>query len=239
MRHGRPLFQAKAHGASSQLGDILLVASITKTLSQSGTRNLPHSLPLSEPLLLQILRTQSLHPSKKLDFFKWCSLTHFIKHSACTYSHILRTACRAGFLHEIPGLLTAMKHDGVVVDSGTFKTLLDAFIRAGKFDMALEILDIMQEVGASLDTDMYNSVLVALVRKGQVGLAMSILVKLLEEGSAQVPNCIACNELLVALRKADMRVEFKQVFDKLRGNKRFEMDTWGYNICIHAFGCWG
>lgn len=105
--------------------------------------------------------------------------------------------------------------------------------------MALEILDIMQELGASLNTDMYNSVLVALVRKGQLGLAMSILVKLLEEGSAQVPNCIACNELLVALRKADMRVEFKQVFDKLRENKWFEMDTWGYNICIHAFGCWG
>ncbi|GKV49422.1 hypothetical protein SLEP1_g56172 [Rubroshorea leprosula] len=35
-----------------------------------------------------------------------------------------------------------------------------------------------------------------------------------------------------------MRVEFKQVFDKWRENKRFDLDTWGYNICIHAFGCW-
>ncbi|PQQ06685.1 pentatricopeptide repeat-containing protein [Prunus yedoensis var. nudiflora] len=241
MRHGRP-FLVKEQRSASQLGDILLVASITKTLSSSGTRNLPdpHTLSLSEPLLLQILRAQSLHPSKKLDFFKWCSLTHNIKHSARTYSHILRTASRAGFLHEVPHLLHSMKEDGVVVDSQTFKALLDAFIRSGKFDYALEILDIMEEVGASLNTDMYNSVLVALVRKNQVGLAMSILIKLLEGGcSSQVPNSIACNELLVALRKADMRVEFKQVFDKLRENKGFEMDNWGYNICIHAFGCWG
>ncbi|PQQ06680.1 pentatricopeptide repeat-containing protein [Prunus yedoensis var. nudiflora] len=204
MRHGRP-FLVKEQRSASQLGDILLVASITKTLSSSGTRNLPdpHTLSLSEPLLLQILRAQSLHPSKKLDFFKWCSLTHNIKHSARTYSHILRTASRAGFLHEVPHLLHSMKEDGVVVDSQTFKALLDAFIRS----------------------DMYNSVLAALLLEGGC--------------SSQVPNSIACNELLVALRKADMRVEFKQVFDKLRENKGFEMDNWGYNICIHAFGCWG
>ncbi|KAM1069062.1 hypothetical protein TB1_001036 [Malus domestica] len=243
MRHGRPfLVKDHHHHGASQLGDILLVAAITKTLSTSGTRNLPdpHTLPLSEPLLFQILRAQSLHPSKKLDFFKWCSLTHNIKHSARTYSHILRTASRAGFLHEVPQLLHSMKEDGVVVDSQTFKALLDAFIRSGKFDYALEILDIMEDVGAGLNTDMYNLVLVALVRKNQVGLAMAILFKLLEAGdSTQVPNSIACNELLVALRKSDMRVGFKQVFNKLRESEGFEMDTWGYNICIHAFGCWG
>ncbi|CAN6710638.1 unnamed protein product [Malus baccata var. baccata] len=244
MRHGRPFLvkDHRLHGAF-QLGDILLVAAITKTLSTSGTRNLPdpHTLPLSEPLLFQILRAQSLHPSKKLDFFKWCSLTHNIKHSACTYSHILRTASCSGFLHEVPPLLHSMKEDGVVVDSQTFKALLDEFIRSGKFDYALEILDIMEDVCAALNTDMYNSVLVALVRKNQVGLAMAILLKLLEGGdSTQVPNSIACNELLVALRKSDMRVEFKQDFDKLR--ERVKGLRWilgGYNICIHAFGCWG
>ncbi|RXI07563.1 hypothetical protein DVH24_005336 [Malus domestica] len=200
MRHGRPfLVKDHRHHGASQLGDILLVAAITKTLSTSGTHSLPdpHTLPLSEPLLLQILRAQSLHPSKKLDFFKWCSLTHNIKHSARTYSHILRTASRAGFLHEVPQLLHSMKEDGVVVDSQTFKALLDAFIRSGKFDYALEILDIMEGVGAGSNT--YNSVLVALVRKNQVGFAMAILFKLLEGGdSTQVPNSIACNELLVA-----------------------------------------
>ena len=52
-------------------------------------------------------------------------------------------------------------------------------------------------------------------------------------------DSIALNELLITLRKADMRREFKQVFDKLRGKKDFELDTCGYNICIHSFGCWG
>ncbi|KAM1069064.1 hypothetical protein TB1_001038 [Malus domestica] len=66
MRHGRPLrVKDHHHHGASQLGDIILLAAITKTLSTSGTRNLPdpHTLTLSEPLLLQILRAQSLHPS--------------------------------------------------------------------------------------------------------------------------------------------------------------------------------
>ncbi|KAL2338721.1 hypothetical protein Fmac_013167 [Flemingia macrophylla] len=45
--------------------------------------------------------------------------------------------------------------------------------------------------------------------------------------------------LLVALRKTDMRVEFEQVFRRLREKKGFSFDRWGYNVCIHAFGCWG
>lgn len=129
-----------------------------------------------------------------------------------------------------------MKEDGVAVDSGTFKFLLDSFIRSSKIEFALEILDHMEELGTSLDPHMYNSVLVALVRKSQVGLALSMFLKLLE---VSVPSSIACNVLLVALRKANMRVEFKQVFDKLREKKGFEFDTWGYNVSIYAFGCWG
>ncbi|PON97161.1 Tetratricopeptide-like helical domain containing protein [Trema orientale] len=239
MRHGRT-FLLKPQTTHSQLGDLLLVASLTKTLSDSGTRYLPepHSIPLSEPLLLQILRTNALHPSKKLDFFRWCSLAPNFTHSARSYSLIFRTLCRAGHLHEVPDLLHSMKQDGVVVDSETFKALLDAFIRSGKFDSALEILDVMEELGTSLNTQMCNSVLVALVRRNQVGLALSIFFKLLED-ETQVPSSIACNELLVALRKMDMRAEFKRVFDKVREKKGFEMDIWGYNICIHGFGCWG
>lgn len=131
-----------------------------------------------------------------------------------------------------------MKQDGVVVHPETFKALLDTFILSGKFDYALEILDVMEELGTSLNSLIYNSVLVALVRKNQVGLALSIFFKLLQ-GNSQLPSSIACNELLVALRKADMRLEFKRVFDKLRESSGFEFDTRGYNICIHAFGCWG
>jgi pentatricopeptide repeat protein len=249
MRHGRTLVAktqtARARSSLSKVGDLLLVASLTKTLSDSGTRNLdPSSIPLSEPLLLDILRSYSLHPSKKIDFFDWCrsSLGPNYKHSACAYAHILRIACRADHLHEIPRLLLSMKEDGVAADSGTFKLVLDALIRSGKIDLALEILDHMEELElgatASMDPNMYNSVLVALIRKNQVGLALSIFFKLLD-GSSSVPSSIACNQVLVALRKANMRMEFKQVFDKLREKKRFQFDTWGYNVCIHAFGCWG
>ncbi|CAL5407396.1 unnamed protein product [Camellia sinensis] len=165
------------------------------------------------------------------------------------YTQIFRAICRRHHDHEIIDLLNSMKRDGVVLDSGTFKLLLDAFIQMGKFDFALEILDHMEEElgrrSSCLNSDVYNSVLVALVRKEQMGLALSIFFKLLEasngndDGSCAIPDAIVCNELFIALRKADMRDEFTRVFDKLREKKQFALDLWGYNICIHAFGCWG
>lgn len=131
-----------------------------------------------------------------------------------------------------------MRRDGVGLDLETFKILLNAFIRSGKFDSALEILDTMEELGITLNAQMYDSILIALVRKDQLSLALSIFFKIVND-SSHVPSSIACNELLVALRKSDMRVEFKQVFDGIREKKGFGMDVWGYNICIHAFGFWG
>lgn len=145
-----------------------------------------------------------------------------------------------------------MKDDGVVVGAETFQSLLDAFIRSGKFDYAFQILDHMEELGTSLNPSVYDTVIVALVKKKQVGLAMSIFLKLLEGFNGAVdgngnpnsvvgslPGSIACNALLVALRKADKRDEFNRVLKKLREKKGFGLDAWGYNICIHAFGCWG
>ncbi|OVA19953.1 Pentatricopeptide repeat [Macleaya cordata] len=230
-------------GTTSELENLLVVASVSKTLTESGTRNLnADSIPLSESVVLQILQRNSIHTSEKIDFFKWASLRPNYKHSPNTYSQIFRVVCRSGCLQEIRPLLILMKEDNVVIDSATFKLLLDSFIKSGKFDSALEILDDMEELGTSLSPYMYNSIVVALVRKNQVGLGLSMFFKLLEASNgdgAFIPDALACNELFVALRKADMRVEFKKVFEKLREKKGFGLDTWGYNICIHAFGCWG
>ncbi|KAK8628396.1 hypothetical protein V6N13_064103 [Hibiscus sabdariffa] len=108
-----------------------------------------------------------------------------------------------------------MKEDGVIVDSNTFKFLLDAFIRSSKFDTTIDVLDYMKKkLGACLNASIYDSVLVALVRKSQVDLALSIFCKLLEAYNGNdngdfvvysLPYSIAINELLVALRKVDIR----------------------------------
>ncbi|CAK9176097.1 unnamed protein product [Ilex paraguariensis] len=258
------LTRNKASGATttitSKLGNLLLVASIAKALSESrGTCNLDRdSIPLSESLVLHVLRRNSLDVSKKVDFFNWCSINPNYKHTTDTYSQILRTVCHHHHpLPKILDLLTSMKRDGVNLESATFKLLLEFFIRLGKFDYALEILDHVEkelEMGPTsscLNLNLYNSVLIALVRKGQLVLALSIFFKLLDVSNVNVsdtgngsgydvfPNAIVCNELFIALRKADMRAEFKRVFDKLREKKLFPLDTRGYNICIHAYGCWG
>lgn len=254
---------------STKLGSFLIIASIAKALSgNGGTRNLDgDSIPLSESLVLQILRRNSIEISKKVSFFQWCSDRPNYKHSAKAYSQIFRSVClhchknqqQQQLLEDILNLLSFMKQDGVVLDSATYKLLLDAFIRCGKFNSALKILDYyeddleMKTTTGHLNLDIYNSVLVALVRNDQLDLALTIFFKLLDasnvsssdighgnnDNSNVFPSAFACNELFVALRKAEMKEKFREVFDKLREKYSSLLDTWGYNICIHAFGCWG
>ncbi|ESW04026.1 hypothetical protein PHAVU_011G061000 [Phaseolus vulgaris] len=220
-----------------QLGEVLVAASITNTLSHShaATLNLPRAvaLGLTQPLILKILSNQSIHPSQKLRFFEWSRSHH--NPSPAAYSLVLRSLTGAGFFSDVPSLLHSMTEDGVVLDPHSLNLLLHSFIFSSNFNLAFQLLDYVQHL--QLDaTTIYNSLIAALLTKNQLSLALSIFFKLLDTVDSK---SIACNQLLVALRKADMRVEFKQVFTKLREKKGFSFDTWGYNVCIHAFGCWG
>lgn len=233
---------------SLELGNLLLAAHITKSLHQSGTQKLDaNSITLSESLILHVLRKTSIDPFKKIDFFMWCSDRHGFRHSAQIYSQIFRVLCRSKSCfylndHVVNDLFSAMKQDGVLIDSATFKLLLDAFIHSGQIDSALGVLDQMEDLGATLNPQMYNSVVIALVRKNQLRLALTMFNRLLETssgcGAPDLCEPVACNELLVSLRRAEMKEEFKKVFSSLRDNK-IALNTWGYNICIHSFGCWG
>lgn len=248
---GKPSESAPA----SELGDILVVASIAKALSKPGgiqalDKN-ADSIPLSEDLVLQVLRRGSLDSSTKLGFFRWCSLRQNYKHSACTYSRMFKVLCFLPQRHhdDVLELVAAMRRDGVALDSATLKMILDGLIRAGKYDSALEVLEFVER--ELIDTscfspDVYSPVLVALVRRDQISIALSIFLKLLDSamvagngGNVVIPDAMACNELLVGLKKADMRDEFRQVYGNLRKTKLYPMDRWGYNICIHGLGCWG
>uniref|UniRef100_A0A803NUM2 Pentatricopeptide repeat-containing protein n=1 Tax=Cannabis sativa TaxID=3483 RepID=A0A803NUM2_CANSA len=197
----------------------------------------PNPIPFRyRNLLHQILRSNALQPPTSLNSSNGAPSPQILS-TRLSYSIIFRILCRTGYLHEVPDLLDSMKGDGVVVDSETFKVLLDSFIRSGNFLSALKILDVMEELGASLNTQMYDSVIVALVRKNQLSLALSMFFKLLDD-ETYVPSFIACNELLVALRKADMRVEFKQFL--INSERRMEMkasmdpDLCTYNSLLHV-----
>lgn len=241
-------------GTASELGSLLIVASIAKALSKPGgiysLDKDADAIPLSEDLVLQILRRGSLDAAKKLDFFRWCSGRHNYKPSAGTYYQIFRALCFFPRQHhgDILGLVASMRDDGLVLDSSTLKLILDGFIRSGKYDSALEVLDFVERdliSTSSLSPDIYSPVLVALVRKNQISIALSLFTKLLDSSSSsssatiEIPDAIACNELLVGLKKAGMKDEFRQIFEKLRETKLYPLDRWGYNICIHTLGCWG
>ncbi|KAL8250496.1 hypothetical protein R6Q59_034189 [Mikania micrantha] len=94
-----------------------------------------------------------------------------------------------------------------------------------------------------LNPDVYNSVLIALVRSNPLNMALFTLFKLLDsvtDDDVSFINFVACNELLVVLRKTGMKSEFRNVFYKSREKiKKFSVDVWGYNVCIHSFGTWG
>ncbi|KAL2249192.1 UNVERIFIED_CONTAM: Pentatricopeptide repeat-containing protein [Sesamum indicum] len=243
-------------GTASKLGNLLVVASIAKALSRPGgihsLEKYGDSIPLSEDLVLQVLRRGSLDASKKLDFFRWCSVRPNYKHTAGTYSQMFKTICFLPHQHQddILELVASTRRDGVLLDSSTLKLILDGLIRSGKFDSALEVLGYIERDLISiscLSPDIYSPVLVALVRKNQISIALSIFLKLLDSSSSSstggnnvvIPDAIACNNLLVGLKKAGMKDEFRQVFNKLRETRLYPLDRYGYNICIHTLGCWG
>lgn len=238
------------HTLKARLGSFLLVASIVKSLSQpGGTRNLNNGdsslISLSESLVLDVLRRSSLDVSKRIDFFKWCSIRHNYKHSAGTYSQMLKTLCINPVIHknDIFDFLSSMNREGVVLESSTFKFLLDSFIKFGNFDSALEILDHAENILDKLNPDVYNSVLVALIGSNHLNMALFTFFKLLDSVTDKNYSFIdlaTCSELLVALRKMSMKSEFRIVFDNLREKtKNFPVDVRGYNVCIHGLGNWG
>ncbi|XP_047942449.1 pentatricopeptide repeat-containing protein At4g01570-like [Salvia hispanica] len=247
--------KAAKSASVSELGDLLVDAAIAKTLSKPGgiheLEKKGDAIPLSEERVLRVLRRGSLDSSRKLEFFRWCSNRQNYKHSACTYSQVFKVLCFLTHHHhdDILELVATMRRDGVALDSVTLKMILDGFIRAGKYDSALEVLDYVERelIGSScFSPDVYSPVLVALMRKNQISIALSILLKLVDSAllaangeNVVIPDAIACNEVLVGLKKADMRDEFRQVYSNLRKTKLYPMDIWGYNICIHALGCWG
>ncbi|KAL7109550.1 hypothetical protein ACP275_06G182300 [Erythranthe tilingii] len=237
-------------GTASELGNLLIVAAIAKTLSKPGgihsLEKDADSIPLSENLVLQVLRRGSLDAARKLDFFRWCSLRPNFKHSAGTYHQMFKSICLSPRHHhsDILELVASMASggDAAALDSPTLKLILNSFIRSGKYDSALEVLDCVERdliQTTSLTPDIYSPVIVALIRKNQISIALSIFLKLLDSSSSEIPDAIACNELLVALKKSDMKDEFKQVFARLRKTKLYPLDRCGYNICIHTLGCWG
>ncbi|KAL4584061.1 hypothetical protein LXL04_008651 [Taraxacum kok-saghyz] len=239
----------KPSTSKSKLGTFLVVASIVKSLSEpGGTRNFNNGesslVSLSEPLVLQILRRSSLDASKKIDFFKWCSLRHNYKQSAGTYSQMLQTLCINPVVHknDIFDFLASMNREGVVLESSTFKFILDSFIKSGNFDYALEIMDHAENILDKLNPDVYNSVLIALIRSNHLNMALFTFFKLLDsitDNNKTSIDAATCNELLVALKRAGMRAEFRNAFDKVREKKNFPIDVRGYNVCIHGFGNWG
>ncbi|KAI3726876.1 hypothetical protein L1987_66682 [Smallanthus sonchifolius] len=245
------LIQIRPKTTKPKLDTFLLVASIVKSLSDpGGTRNLLNngestSISPSDSLVLEILTRSSLDVSKKIDFFNWCSLNHNYKPSAAAYSQMLKTLCINPLIHKdyIFHFLSSMNLQGVVLDSSTFKFLLDSFIKSSNFDSALEILDHVEHILDRLSPDVYNSVLVALVRSNHLNMALFTFFKLLDSVTGVDVKFIdlsACIELLVALRKAGMKSEFRNVFDKCREKiKNFPVGVRGYNVCIHTFGNWG
>ncbi|CAL5191066.1 unnamed protein product [Lathyrus oleraceus] len=237
-----------------QVAELLTVASITKTLfknPQTLSQIINNKPIITQTLILKILSNPSLHISHKLNFFNSLNTVH----SQTTYSLILRNLCNPttplSLLHQhLPQLLHSMKQTGIVFDSDSFNNLLNFLIKFShnnnkNFHFVIDILDYiqtqkLQPVGTT--PFIYNSLLIASLKNNQIHLALSIFNNLLSVEECSNLNSVivgSSNYLLSALTKARMKEEFRNVFDTLRERESFSFDSWGYNICIHAFGSWG
>ncbi|PKA52218.1 Pentatricopeptide repeat-containing protein [Apostasia shenzhenica] len=233
----------------SDIGDLLLSAAFLKSFQNSpaagGSRfpldssSLPSPFP--DSALLRLLRLQSLSADAKLSIFNLVSSLPAFSPSQASFSALLLSLSRTGRLADLPDLLR-LALSSSKVDPKTFASVIAAFVHADLYDLAISALDdavaILDSAAAAklLTSTTYSSIILALLRKSQLDLALPMFQKLL--GSSAELDARACNQLLLALRKADMRDEFRKVFDEL-SRRGYPFDSRGYNICIHAFGSWG
>ncbi|WOL11615.1 hypothetical protein Cni_G20379 [Canna indica] len=252
MRHGAArqaaFFSTRTSSPpASDLAHLLLAAALSKSFSRSPPVIPPLDGPLPEAAALQVLRRSFLPPAAKLSFFRWAVSSGIYYPSPAAFSSLLcslsRSRSRPPLLDPLRSLLRqALSSSPTAVDPPTFRSVLDAFIRSGRFDSAIAALDDAEELAGPsaaaglLTPRTYTSIVLALLHKSQIALALALLRKLIR--ASILPDALACNQLLSALRKADRRDDFRSLFDEL-SQKGFYFDTWTYNICIHAFGSWG
>ncbi|KAK8940753.1 Pentatricopeptide repeat-containing protein [Platanthera zijinensis] len=230
----------------SDLGDLLLSAALYRSLpssSSSGSRPIDLSSipsPLPDSAVLRLLRRPSLSADQKLSLFNLASSLPSFSPSPSSISCLLLSLSRAGRITDLPDLLPFALSSSTI-DPTTFSSVLSAFIRQDRYDLAISALD---DAAALLDAataakilapSTYCSIMLALLHKSQLDLALPMFEKLLASSSDL--DASACNQLLLALRKADMPEEFRTVFEEL-SKRGFPFDTRGYNICIHSFGLW-
>ncbi|XP_072973812.1 pentatricopeptide repeat-containing protein At4g01570 [Typha angustifolia] len=224
---------------TSSLSDLLLAASLFKAFSSPIPNPPLLSSPLPESVVLHLLRHPSLPPSSKLSFFHYAfSSPPSTSPPPSAFAALLRSLSPPFLDHVLPILPLALSSG---LDPAAFRSLVASLIRSSRFDSAVAALDAAAAEAKShpglLAPATYSSVIRAFLEKSQLGLALSTFWKLLDS-SPGLPDSAACRKLLVALRKADMKDEFKWVFDEL-SQRSFAFDTRGYNVCIHAFGSWG
>ncbi|KAJ6835005.1 pentatricopeptide repeat-containing protein [Iris pallida] len=225
---------SSSSSSCSQLSDVLLAASLTKSLSSPKPNNnntdvVP--LPLPDSVLVQLLRHPSLTPSTKLSLFANSSNT--TNNSISSSSALLFSLSRSSPRHLLPALRLSS-----TLSPSAFRTALDSLLRSSRFDDAIAALDLAHRSHPHLLTPhTYSSVVLALLRKSHLPLALSLFRTILLS-SPPYPTHLSTNTLLLSLLKSDLRDDFRHLFDQL-SQRGYPFDLCGHNILIHAFGLWG
>ncbi|KAM0936300.1 putative tetratricopeptide-like helical domain superfamily [Dioscorea sansibarensis] len=211
---------------STSLSSLLLLASLSKSLSNPNTISSAVNDPLPSSLLLPLLHSPSIPFSSKLHLLS-------LSPSSSLFSSLLLSLPPSS-PHLLPLLRLSVQSSHPPTPS-TLHSLLLSLLRAGRLDSAVQVLSFIPSL-QSLPPSTVSSVILALLQSSHLSAALSILRSLLSH--SLLPSPSAANATLSALRKAGHRQDFCNLLDKLR-QLGFSFDAWTYNICIHAFGSWG
>ncbi|KAF5954798.1 hypothetical protein HYC85_007654 [Camellia sinensis] len=230
----------------------LLATSLTPTLeiSSSQAHCGQYFLLIEEPFLHTELCHNKIEGSRGFKRFKGCCWASMGHHGTHIESELFNIICFSlCLLQDINKFNKLVEYYMHVQDKAFYKILLMSFgpcnFNLINFDHKLLIFDTFHTFRNKISSS-FSSLLLSEVRTNEIPIYLymhyELFRKILEEifnDLISFPVCLMCNFPIFVEPRKGPRKDLLGVFDKLREKKQFALDLWGYNICIHAFGCWG
>ncbi|KAK1274802.1 putative pentatricopeptide repeat-containing protein [Acorus gramineus] len=134
-------------------------------------------IPMSEELVLQVLRRHRSDWKLALAFFNWSSARQRHSHGPKPYNEMLDILGRMRQLDSMRGLLDSIPKSNHPINERTFSIVVNRYCAAHKVDEAIELFHNRPQYGLPLDLIAFQTLLTCLCRYKHVEVAESLFVE--------------------------------------------------------------
>ncbi|KAF5750603.1 putative pentatricopeptide repeat-containing protein [Tripterygium wilfordii] len=151
-----------------------------------------HPIAYTPELVVEILKSCSMHGNAVLRFFSWVGTQAGYRHTAETYNMAIKISGRGKDFKHMRGLFFEMRRKGCSITPDTWTIMIMQYGRIGLTEIALRIFNEMKADGCNPNGSTYKSLLISLC--GRKGRKVDEAIKIFQEMIRA--ECVPDKELL-------------------------------------------